>query len=332
MTTKVSRTSYKDQPAVTIETGQVSAQFLPGVGAKLASLVYKPHDFELLVQRPDPIYRMQSFDGDYVAGECSGLDDMFPTIDTCFYDRYPWDGVKMADHGEVWSLAWDHAIHDDRVHFGTYGVRFPYQLDKWVSFTAENILRLDYRLTNRSAFDFDFLWAAHMMINLEEGVELVLPSGVKTIAHTFSMNAPFGQYGTEYDWPVARLADGSPYDLRWMRPKTARQAYKYYLKGRLLEGWCGLRYPRSNFSLALSFPVSQVPYLGVLPNEGGWQDLYNIFLEPCTATFDRPDVARYREENSTIQAHSVLEWHLNISLAEGCHFTRVRENGEVEAA
>ena len=328
----ISPTTYKDQPAVAIVTDQISAQFLPGVGAKLASLVYKPRDFELLVQRPDPVYRMQPFDGDYVAGECSGLDDMFPTIDTFYYDRFPWEGVKMADHGEVWSLAWDHTIRDDRLYFGTYGVRFPYQLEKWVSFAAKNTLRLDYRLTNLSAFDFDFLWAAHMMINLEEGVELVLPPGVSRMAHTFSMNAPFGQYGAEYDWPLAQLKDGSSYDLRVLRPKSARQAYKYYLKGRLPEGWCGLRYPGSNFSLALSFPVSRIPYLGVLPNEGGWQGLYNIFLEPCTATFDRPDVARYRNESSTIQAHSVLEWHLNITLAEGSQFTRVQENGDLERA
>ena len=116
----------------------------------------------------------------------------------------------------------------ERLYFGTYGVRFPYHLEKWVSFAAENILRLDYRLTNLSAFDFDFLWAAHMMINLEEGVELVLPSDVSTIAHTFSMNAPFGQYGEEFDWPVARLKDGNSYDLRLLKPKSARQAYKYY--------------------------------------------------------------------------------------------------------
>src|SRR5512139_3356911 len=137
--TRIYLSQYKDQPAYTLETPQALAQFIPGQGAKLASLVFKPRNFELLVQRSDPAYRLQPFDGDYVAGECSGLDDMFPTIDTCYYDRYPWEGVKMADHGEVWSLAWDLAVRDDRLHFATYGVRFPYWLEKWVSFTTANI-------------------------------------------------------------------------------------------------------------------------------------------------------------------------------------------------
>ena len=61
---------YKDLEAVTIESEGIKAQFLPGVGAKMASLVYKPLNYELLVQRPGEVYRQQPFDGDYVAGEC----------------------------------------------------------------------------------------------------------------------------------------------------------------------------------------------------------------------------------------------------------------------
>jgi len=52
----------------------------------------------------------------------------------------------------------------------------------------------------------------------------------------------------------------------------------------------------------------------VLPNEGGWQDLYNIFLEPATASFDRLDVARVRGECSTVKANAMYEWYLDIHL------------------
>ncbi len=96
------------------------------------------------------------------------------------------------------------------------------------------------------------------------------------------------------------------------------------------EGWCGIKYHQSNFSLIESFPVERVPYLGVLPNEGGWQDLYNIFLEPCTAPFDRPDTARYRGQASTLQGGSVYEWHLNLTLAEGTSFRLVNDDGSIE--
>lgn len=330
MSTAISPSQYKDQPAITIESDEMAVQFLPGTGAKMCSLLFKPRQRELLVQRPAPAYAVQPFDGDYVAGECSGFDDMFPTIDVCYYDRYPWQGVKMADHGETWSLPYDLDVQGERLHFSVYGVRFPYRLEKWVSFTAAGILRIDYRLTNLSPFDFDFLWAGHTMFTLEEGAELLLPEGVRKVVRTFNLGPETAQYGDEVDFPVGRLPDGALRDFRRLRPKSAGVADKYYVKGKMPEGWCGLKYPASDFSLALSFPVETVPYLGVLPNEGGWQDLYNIFLEPCTTSFDRPDAGRFRGELSTVKGKSTYTWHLNITLAEGTDFHRVQPDGQLE--
>ena len=292
------------------------AQFLPGSGAKLASLVYKPAGLELLVQRPNEAYRLAAYDGDYVGqGECSGFDEMFPSIDKCFYEGYPWRGTPIPDHGEVWSIPWAWDEQDGRLHFMTHGVRFPYRLEKWVAFADDETLHTDYRLTNLSPFDFDFMWAAHPMFILEEGAELQLPAGVEKVVTTLSFTGSFGRYGDEFTWPVATLADGSTLDLRRIRPKAARDAKKYFVKGRMPEGWCALTYPRSGFTLRLGWPVEQVPYLAVLPNEGGWQDLYNIFLEPATASFDRLDVARVRGECSTVKAAATYEWYLDMHLA-----------------
>ncbi len=327
MKVNISPTTYKDLKAVTIETEMVSAQLIPEQGSKLASLVYKPLNTELLIQRPAAKYARQPYDGDYVAGECSGLDDMFPTIDACYYDRFPWAGTRIADHGEVWSLPWEEAVDGDSLRFAVNGVRFPYRLEKRVRFTDEGVLRFDYKATNLSSFDFDFLWSAHPMFILEEGAEVVLPEGVKQVAATFDIPGKFGVYGDFYDWPVGILPDGSPRDFRWMRPKSARDAYKYFVKGKLPEGWCGVKYHKSDFSLVMSFPPEKVPYLGVLPNEGGWQDLYNIFLEPCTAPFDRPDAARYRGQVSTLRAGASYTWHLNLTLAKGTDFRRANPDG-----
>jgi hypothetical protein len=221
----------------------------------------------------------------------------------------------MADHGEVWSLPWQHQASADSLAFSVHGVRFPYRLEKRVSLRADSILRLDYRLSNLSPFDFDFVWAAHTMLNIEEEVELVLPDGVSAVVGTFDVTGHFGAYGDEYAWPIATLPDGSQRDLRYLRPKSAQDAYKYYVKNALPAGWCALKYHHSAFTLILSFPVAQVPYLGVLPNEGGWRGYYNIFLEPCTAPFDRPDAARYRGQVSTVKALSTYAWHMDISMA-----------------
>lgn len=330
MNVTISPSKYKDQKAISIETKSVKAQFLPEIGGKMASLVFKPRGLEMLIQRPGAKYALQPFDGDYVAGECSGLDDMFPTIDTCYYDRYPWSGVKMADHGEVWSLPWEMAIKDNSIYFSVHGVRFPYRLEKRISFSSENVLRWDYRLINMSNYDFEYVWAAHSMFNLEEGTELVLPVGVDQIQGTFSMPDGYVPYGEAFTFPTGSFANGNPRDFRWIQPKSAGIAYKYYIKGKMPEGWCGVKFHKSDFSLFMSWPVDQVPYLGILPNEGGWQNLYNIFLEPCTATFDRPDAARYRGEGSILKGKEEKQWHLNITLEEGIEWLRAGEDGKLE--
>ncbi len=122
------------------------------------------------------------------------------------------------------------------------------------------------------------------MLNLEEGAELTLPDGVRKIVTALNFDGSLGRYGDEFDWPVATLSDGRRRDLRRMQPKTAANAVKYFVKGKMPEGWCRLTYPRSGCELRLSWPAERVPYFAVLPDEGGWQDLYGVFLEPATAS------------------------------------------------
>lgn len=316
MTTRIYTSAYKDQPALTIESSKVIAQFLPQIGAKLCSLIFKPLALELLMQRPGPTYRMAPYDGDYVEqGECSGLDDMFPSIDRCYYECYPWQGTLIPDHGEVWSIPWAAAAQDQQIHLVTHGVRFPYRLEKWVSFANASTLHMAYRLTNLSPYPFDFIWAAHPMFVLEEGATLSLPGGIEKVVTVFSASNRLGRYGDEHAWPIATLADGSQRDLRQIAPKRTRDAEKYYIKGKLPAGWCELIYPQSKLTLRLEFPVAQVPYLGILPNEGGWQDLYNIFLEPATGPLDRLDVARLHGQHSTVEGGGSYEWYLAIVLS-----------------
>ncbi len=316
MSARIFRSAYKDQPAITIESDVIAAQFLPGIGAKLCSLRHRPSGTELLLQRPASAYRVARYDGDYVGdGECSGCDEMFPTIDPCFYHAHPWRGVAIPDHGEVWSLPWALQEEDGRLDFAVHGVRFPYRLEKSVSFAGPATLRADYRLTNLSPFPFDFMWASHMMLNLEEGASFCLPDPVTKVVTALNFDDSLGRYGDEFDWPLAALPGGGTRDLRRIQLPSTRSAVKYFVKGRLSEGWAALTYPQSGFTLRLDWPAAQVPYLAALVNECGWQDLYSIFLEPATASFDRPDIGRLRGECSTVAAGSTYEWRLDISVA-----------------
>ena len=140
---------------------------------------------------------------------------------------------------------------------------------------------------------------------------------MQQVITTLSFTGNLGRYGDEFDWPIARLADGQMRDLWRIRPKTARDAEKYFVKGKLPDGWCALTFPRSGLTLTLSFPVETVPYLAILPNAGGWlgslQHLPNRRPHCSTdsmwlgcAVSARPSKPR-----------ATYEWYLDIALTEG---------------
>jgi len=329
MNLKIYNSNYKDQNAVTLESDTIVAQFLPYTGSKMCSLIYKPKNLDLLIHRENKKYRPESYDGDYLKGECSGFDEMFPSILECFYESYPWKGAVIPDHGEVWALPWDYSIKEDSIAMQVYGIRFPYILKKEVSYAKDNILKIKYELTNTSAFSFDFLWAAHTMFILEENTQIILPKGIDKIVSTMSYSKRLGNYGDELNWPSFKTKDGKEEILNIIRPKTVKDCEKYYIKGKMPEGWCAIKYPQSDIILALSFPKDIVPYLGILPNEGGWQNFYNIFIEPCTSSFDRLDVAKLRGEFSSIPAKSSISWYLNLTISGVKAFEYIDNEGNL---
>jgi len=327
MNIKIYESDYKNQKAINIESNLIKVQFLPEIGSKMSNFIYKPLDLDLLIHRSNKKYRLGIYDGDYLKSECSGFDEMFPSINKCYYDAYPWSGIKIPDHGEVWSLNWDLKLEKSKIIMDVNGVRFPYKIKKIIYFLQDNILRIEYELVNTSNFNFYFLWSAHFMFVSEEGLEIILPQGVNKIVSVFSHSSRLGNYGDEFSWPKFQNNKGKDETLNIIRPKSTRDYGKYYIKGKIPEGWCVLKYPKSNILLALSFPEEKVPYLAILPNEGGWDNFYNIFIEPCTSSFDRLDVAKLRGECSCIPAKSKTQWYLNLTVSDLENFKSINDHG-----
>jgi hypothetical protein len=70
-------------------------------------------------------------------------------------------------------------------------------------------------------------------------------------------------------------------------------------------------------SIGLVWPASQVPYLGVWVNEGGWSDQYNVAPEPATAAMDRVDFSKALGMNSVLGSGETRQWWLTISVRQG---------------
>lgn len=327
MKIKIYRSNYKDQSAINIESNLIKAQFLTHIGSKMCSFIYKPINLDLLVHRNSKKYKIEKYDGNYLDGECSGFDEMFPSVSECYYESFPWQGIRIPDHGELWSVPWEYEVKDDKLIMAVYGIRFPYRMKKTIHFIEDNILSIRYELINLSNFNFEFIWAAHPMFIVEEGSEILLPDEVEKVLTSFSYSGRIGKYGDEHNWPSFKSKKGKEERLNVVRSDSVKDTEKYFIKGKMPKGWCALKYNKSNIILILSFPNNIVSYLSVLPNEGGWNNLYNIFIEPCTSSFDRLDVAKLRNEYCSVKPRSKINWYLNLTISEVIEFKKVSSKG-----
>ncbi len=312
---KISPGTYKDVNAVILENDFLKVSVLAEIGSKIASIIYKPLNYEVLWQNPGKKYRKTNYGDSYPSGEFSGFDEMFPSISRCFYENPPFAGVEIPDHGEVWSIPWQYSIEKDRVALEVKGIRLPYKLYKKV-FLEETGIRIEYEAVNLSDFNLDFIWAAHPLFNTTKGMEFIVPPGMNKIVNAVA-GKRLPDYGKTYDFPVAQFADGSKFNFAIVPEKNNFGFQKYYFLGKVTRGWCILYDPSQKLNISLSFPKKKVPCLGMWLNEGGWDGQYNIAPEPATAAMDSITAAKLWQPNSVLKANQKINWYLNIDFHEG---------------
>jgi len=294
---------FKGAEALCIESAKLKA-VITIRGSKMVSLIDKTSGRELFIQSCGDRLAQGGYDSDYGAADICGSDEMFPNIDACYYERAPWEGVKLPDHGEVWGLDWECKTCGGAIEAQVYGVRMPYILSKRIYFNAPDALRIDYTLRNLSPFDMDCAWAAHAMFALDDDSELILPDGQTKGIVTFSIDERIGSYGsvTSLD-RLSAVIPGKVY------------MDKVYLENAVTQGRCGVAYPSGGRACLMAFPADTVPYLGVLISNG--MHIGNCaILEPCTGAFDRPDRARAFGMNSVLEANGSQQWRLEFTVMD----------------
>lgn len=302
---------YKNINCIVMETDRLVVKVIPESGSKIQSIYDKLLKREYLYQSPNKEFIKSTYASNFGDGDLSGFDEVFPSIEQCFYPSGPWKGTNIPDHGEVWALPWEYKIDGATVTLNVSGVRFPYRLEKRIEFLSENIIRISYNALNPSNFDFYFTWAPHTLFNCEQDTVITLPDSVKKIISTCSVENKLGKFGNCHSWPTTVIGEEA-YDISKVYPKYPGKCEKYYAMGQVREGWCALRGITSGVTIGLSYPVDKVPYLGVW--EGIINGRYVAALEPCTGDLDYLDTAVQWSRACSIKARSEYEWYLNFSV------------------
>ncbi|WP_372633167.1 hypothetical protein [Cohnella sp.] len=317
------KTGREGWEAWTSETSALAVTIVPALGSKIVSLTNKATGREWLWSSGKPLGN-RGYGSPFGEGDGSGWDEMFPGINACVYPDVPWQGLEVPDHGEVWSLPWRaEQMGDESLKCSVEGRRFPYALDKSVSFAKDDTLRIDYTVTNLSDSPFSFLWAAHPLLKVEEGMVLRVPSGLETIEMTYSAGERLGGFGARRAWPIAEPDASSdapegerdgPIDLSRVEPNAGRYAEKYYFADKLTEGWAELLDPASGEAVTFRFPVDRVPYLAVWANYGGYDGHYHVAIEPATGAMDDLAYAMNERRTAVVAPRGQYRWHLEISV------------------
>lgn len=297
----IKQVKFKDREALSVENGVLKAVFLPDDGAKMASLVRLSDGKELLAVKPTPLYQVLTYDGDYVSSECSGFDDMCPTIDPYTPKSGAYEGISYPDHGESCRMPHRLSVEDDQAVFSARSRLFPIRYEKRVYAEGESLI-LAYDVENFGDHPFEFLWAGHIMLKGEDGMEILTPFDAD--AHTEMMFAPRGADVEKL--PKDRLMGFVP---------GAGAAYKFYYTEKMAQGRFGVKYSDGS---ALLFEVDEkkLPYLGIWLNNGEFQDSYTVTPEPCTLPADAPDRGAKRGIHSVISPHDSFSFEIKITLKE----------------
>jgi galactose mutarotase-like enzyme len=302
MSAEIREDMYKDVECVVLENDDIRVVVIPQSGGKIQSIFDKKENYEHLYQSPNEKYILPYYGATFEQCDFSGFDDMFPNILGGYYPHFPWKGTELPDHGEVWTLPFDCTKHNDHVILRCSGVKIPYTFEKDITLEG-TLIKIKYKVTNHTNFDFKFIWAAHALKNIDEYSEILLPDGIEKIFNTFGGLGVPDVFGTMTDWHNEEIYGKiSP-------PGTCK---KYYVYGTLPKGECALYNSRTRRFLKFIYPNEKVPYLGVWINNGGYYGQKNVAIEPCTGAFDLIDAADRYGWISTVKAKDSYQWYLNV--------------------
>lgn len=313
-------TTWHDQPALALESANVSVVMVPGMGAKIVSLLDKRDGFEWLA---GPMTGRQvapvPYGAPFTEQDMSGWDEMFPTIVACPYPGPgPLNATRLPDHGEAWALPWTvSGLGGDQIGLTLTGQALPYRLMRTAAFASPDDLALRYTLENLSDDPMPYIWAAHPQFVAGSGCDIVLPPEITRVVNTIPDSWGWGPPGTPFDWPEAAGMDGPRVRLDRAGPPSLHRARKFFALPDAHPSHCTLIYRDPGRRLGLEWDPAAVPYLGLWVDEGAINDRSVVAPEPTTGWYDDLSLAWQNQHVKVLPPRGVHEWTLTVRLDTG---------------
>lgn len=271
--------TYRGFQTVILENELLRVVILPGLGAKIWQITYKPADKDLLWQHPRIRPRPVPFGASYDDHFFGGWDELFPNdIPETL------NGEPEPDHGEIWSLPWEYEVRrtaeEAEVRLWVETPVSACRMEKRIRLRAgEAKLRFRHRLTNLGRGGLPYLWKLHAAVKADANGRIDADAAS---AYIEDFGPPrTGRTKMSYAWPFAEGGDGAVHDMRRCLPDTAGINEFQYLT-ELRSGWCAYTDTASGIGLGLAFDKDVFRSCWLFATYGGWRNLQTVILEPCT--------------------------------------------------
>lgn len=286
---KIEKSKHLNKNTIKIENQFLEVHVLEDFGAKIASIIYKEKDFQLLFQPSMGKYEKPELGDSFEEYDTSGIDEMLPTIDRSYY---PNTDIELFDHGNIWTEKWDYEIEDgaliSHIKEPVLGLDFSRRIE-----LDGNKIKLFYSLENKTDKDLFYLWAFHGLFNFGEDTEIELPKG--SIVNVMK--------DKEYDFDIRKLGE-----------YPDQGSYKFYLADEVEEGMTKIIHKKENIEIIYKFDTEINKYLGIWVTKGGFKGEYNLAIEPSSGYYDSLEKAYKNKKISKIERGQRLTWNLELEV------------------
>jgi hypothetical protein len=261
-----------------LENEMLRAVILPEAGAKVWQIRYKPLGVDLLWNNPALGPSRQPLYASYDDTWSGGWDELFPNDEAGLLL-----GFDMPDHGELWTGEWQ----AERVTVecgGALRLRFEtpvshFLVEKTVLLRREtSVLEVRYKLTNRGAARFPFLFKLHSAFAVSARHRIDFPE--MTVRREPEFAGTLEGAPLTFAWPEAQV-DGTVIDLRQV-PDESSGAVHFFYGTEMAAGWCGITNQGNRLAAAVRFDPEVFSSCWLFATHGGWRDLNVAVLEPAT--------------------------------------------------
>lgn len=297
---------YKGIDAHLLSDGNLQL-LVTNYGAKIQSIRYRGKERLCQSFNRSETYLRSEYAAHFEDGEFSGFDHLFPNISAAEYPDAPWKGIRMPDHGEVWTQEWKSEYDGKALRLWVNGVQLPYRFCVELRL-RDDVLELTCKAENLSPYPMKYLWCCHPLFILEDNMEISLPQCGRII-NTAPGQKYLGGYLEEHGWPVSN-------EGRDMSRLSAehRSCNKYYVWNNRRRNEAHLIYPDGT-RISLSTEDASIPYMGVWVDELGYGQYAMRCVAPelASAALDCYEQADRTQKNSVLPPKESRSWTMTVA-------------------